>query len=120
MTSFTVRAFTILQLCSTLTQTLQVAGNCFLYAEDVEQLASPNCHSFRITYLDGQWVVYSCFFGGRIGGVVSFQGPNQEEWNTMEIIAPIRSKDWTVTTSQLYQPLRVRVEWNNSEAITPS
>lgn len=99
---------------------LQIAGNGFVHAEDIEALARPGCHSFRVTTLENEWIVYMSFFGGRIGGVVSLPGPNREEWNTMEVVTPIHSKDWTVTTSQLYQPLRVRIEWQNHEAIAPS
>ena len=97
-----------------------IAGNGFVHAEDVEDLARPGCHCFRITSLENEWVVYMSFFGGRIGGTVSFPGPNQEEWNTMEIVAPLHSKEWTATPSRLFQPLKVRVEWSKHEAITPS
>jgi HNH endonuclease len=99
---------------------LHIAGNGFVHAQDVEELARPGCHSFRITTLGNEWIIYMSFFGGRIGSAVSFPGPNREEWNTMEIVAPIHSKNWTITTSQLYLPLRVRFEWQNHEAITPS
>lgn len=97
-----------------------LASNGFVYAEDVAALARPGCHSFRITTLENEWIIYMAFFGGRIGGAVSFGGPNQEKWNTMDILAPIHSKAWTVTKSQLYLPLRVRIEWQNPEAISPS
>jgi hypothetical protein len=97
-----------------------IAGNGFVHAEDLEELARPGCHCFRITSLENEWVVYMSFFGGRIGSVVSFPGPNREEWNTLGIVAPIRAKNWTETKSRLYQPLRVRVDWSNHEAITPS
>jgi hypothetical protein len=97
-----------------------IAGNGFVHAEDVEELARPGCHSFRLTRLESEWIVYMSFFGGRIGGAVSFPGPTQEEWNTMEIVAPIHSKVWRVTKSRLYQPLKVRFEWSNHEAIMPS
>ena len=97
-----------------------VAGNGFVHAADVGELARPACHSFRITRLESEWIIYMSFFGGRVGAVVSFPGPNWEGWNTMEIVAPIHSKAWTVTTSQLYLPLKVRVEWSNHALISPS
>jgi HNH endonuclease len=99
---------------------LHIAGNGFVHVEDVEELTRPGCHSFRITTLGNEWVVYMSFFGGRIGSTVSFPGPNREEWNTMEIVAPIHSKEWKVTTSQLYLPLKVRFEWQDDKAIAPS
>jgi hypothetical protein len=97
-----------------------IEANGFVYAEDVEELAVPNCHSFRITTLDNHWIIYMSFFGGRIGGVVSFPGPNFEEWKTMKILAPIKSKNWTAVPSQVYQPLKARIEWSDQSAITPS
>jgi hypothetical protein len=116
----TFRAVTRFVLGRSHPQPLHVAPNGFVHAEDVAELAKPDSHSFRITYLEGQWIVYSCFFAGQLGAVVSFPGPNMEQWNTMEIAAPIRSKHWTVTTSKLCLPLRVHVSWSNSKAITPS
>lgn len=99
---------------------LHITGNGFVHVEDVDELARPGCHSFRITTLENEWIVYMSFFGGRIGSAVSFPGQNREEWNTMEIVAPIHSKEWMVTTSQLYLPLKVRIEWQNQKAIAPS
>ncbi|MBN1908234.1 MAG: hypothetical protein JW818_00715 [Pirellulales bacterium] len=99
---------------------IDIAGSGFVYAEDVEDLARPRCHCFRITSLEKEWVIYMSFFGGRVGSVVSFPGPNREDWNTMDIIAPLHSKEWTATPSQLFLPLKVRVEWSKHEAITPS
>ncbi len=97
-----------------------VAGNGFVHAEDVEELARPGCHCFRITSLENRWVVYMSFFGGRIGSTVSFPGSNREEWSTMTIVAPLHSKEWTATSSRLVLPLKVRIEWSKHEAIVPS
>lgn len=99
---------------------IDIAGSGFVHAEDVEDLARPGCHCFRITSLEKKWVVYMSFFGGRVGSVVSFPGPNQEDWNSMEIVAPLHNKEWTATPSRLFLPLKVRVEWSKHEAITPS
>src|SRR5207249_1379860 len=114
------RAVTRLILGKAHPQPMLIAGNGFVHAEGIQEIAQPGCHSFRLTYLDNKWLVYSSFFGGRIGSSVSFPGPNHEDWNTMDIVAPIHSKDWTKTTTKLYRPMRVRIEWSDSTAICPS
>ena len=58
-----------------------VAGKGFVYATGIEGLKAENpSHCFRIVYLKHEWLVYSRFFGGRIGAPISFPGPNHEEW----------------------------------------
>jgi hypothetical protein len=96
-------------------------SNGFVRAEDIKVIkGEKGAHTFRLVYLDRRWLVYSSFFGGRLGAVVHFPGPNKEEWNTADITAPIGRKDWTVTTSAIIQPLRVRIEWNDSARLCPS
>ena len=98
-----------------------IASNGFIRAADVDNLkAESSGHSFRLVYLNGEWIVYSSFFGGRIGAAVAFPGPNHEEWNTMNIIAPLHAKTWRVTTSSLLQPIKVYIEWSDSTKIIPS
>jgi hypothetical protein len=98
-----------------------VAGNGFVHAADIECIKEPNqAHSFRIVYLDGEWVVYSSFFSGRIGSVVSFPGPNHEEWGTMDIVAPLEGKEWCVKQYRVIQPIKARVEWSDITRIAPS
>jgi hypothetical protein len=95
--------------------------NGFVYALDVESISSNDaCHSFRLLHMDGFWHIYSSFFGGRIGSVVHLPGPNGEDWSCADIVAPLRSKNWTIKTGSVLQPLTVRVEWQRLEKIMPS
>lgn len=98
----------------------QIAANGFVHAKNVEELSRDGCHSFRITTLEEYWIVYMSFFGGRICSVATFPGPNYEEWGTMEIVAPLYSKQWIATPTSLIRPLRVQVEWSDQAAITPT
>lgn len=96
-------------------------NNGFVRAVDIEPLKSADkSHSFRLVYLNGSWMVYSSFFGGRIGAAVSFPGPNREGWNTMNVVAPLHDKNWQVVTSALLQPMRVHIEWSGLPKIAPS
>ena len=47
-------------------------------------------------------------------------GPNYEDWNCADIIAPLWSKEWTVRTSSILPLMKVRVEWNDAKVVTPS
>lgn len=95
--------------------------NGFVYASDVEKIkADKSAHSFRLLHMDGKWHVFSSFFGGRIGSFVRFPGPNGESWCCADVVAPLKSKDWTVTTSSVLQPLPVRIEWQDPAKIMPS
>jgi len=38
----------------------------------------------------------------------------------MNIVAPINSKNWTVTKGKIYQPFKVRIEWREARKISPS
>jgi hypothetical protein len=51
------------------------------------------------------------FFGGRIGAAVKFPGPNDDDWCTLDVTAPICSNDWTAYQSKLVIPSHPRVEW---------
>lgn len=98
-----------------------IASNGFVHAQDLVALnADKSGHAFRLTHLDGQWRFYASFFGGRLGAYVSFPGPNREDWQTLDVIAPLYSKDWRVTTSSLIQPIKVHVEWSDLNRIAPT
>jgi hypothetical protein len=60
------------------------------------------------------------FFGGRIGASVDFPGPNREAWNMADIVMPLRSGEYSFTTSKLLQPLPVRIETSDLRKIIPS
>jgi hypothetical protein len=95
--------------------------NGFVHAEDVQTIKAPgNAHSFRLVHMDGKWHVFSSFFGGKVGSYVRVPGPNHEAWRCADIVAPVRSKDWTVRTSSILPHMKVRVEWNDGRVITPS
>jgi len=98
-----------------------LAANGFVHAEDVQGISgAANEHAFRLMHTGQVWHVYSSFFGGRIGAHVRLPGPNHEEWRCANIVAPMKSKDWTIGTSPILQALKTRVEWNDSRTVTPS
>jgi hypothetical protein len=97
-----------------------IAANGFVHADDIQDIAQPGCHSFRITSIGNLWAVFSSYFGGRIGTAVTFQGPNHEDWGTMDIVSPIRSKIWCVSSLNICHPMKVRINWVDSRAITPT
>jgi len=95
--------------------------NGFVYPSDIESIKCPNGgHSFRLLYMDKQWHVYSSFFGGRIGTFIKFPGPNNEDWRSADICAPLKSKNWSKTTSNILQPFTVRHGWQDLKKIIPS
>jgi hypothetical protein len=95
--------------------------NGFVHAEDIQAIKAPGeAHSFRLVHMDQKWHVFSSFFGGRIGSYVRVPGPNCEGWCCANIVAPLKSKVWTVRTSSILPHMKVRVEWNDGRAVTPS
>jgi hypothetical protein len=95
--------------------------NGFVHAEDLHCIkAGDNDHSFRLMHVDGEWQVYASFFGGRAGAFVRVPGPNHEDWNSADIVVPIRSRKWEFTPSPILRPMSVRVAWQGSRALTPS
>lgn len=96
-------------------------SNGFTHAEDVREINAPeNAHSFRLVHMNAKWHVFSSFFGGKIGAYVQVPGVNRENWVCTDIVAPLRSKDWTVTTSSILPVMNARVEWNDSRVVLPS
>jgi hypothetical protein len=114
------RAIGVICGTNTLDPTL-LAQNGFVEASGIAELqASGQSHAFRLVHHDGHWLVYSSFFGGRIGAAVAIPGPNREEWNTLQVVAPLREKDWSVSTYKLLNPMRVRIEWSDLAKIAPT
>jgi hypothetical protein len=100
---------------------LMIANNGFVRAEDIKDIkCEGKCHSFRLVHLDGWWRLYASFFGGRIGALVHFPGPNWEKWNSATIVAPVGAKTWTFKESHIIQPMNVKIEWNDSGKLCPS
>ncbi len=64
--------------------------------------------------------VYASFFGGRLAAAVSFPGPNYEDWQTLDIVAPLHSREWQVKYSKVMQPISVRINWGSPEDIAPT
>ncbi len=96
-------------------------SNGFVHADDVRAIKGPQkSHSFRIFHMDGIWHVYSSFFGGQVGSYVQLPGPNHESWLSMDIVAPLGSKDWTMKNSNILQPMKAHVEWNDGRVVTPT
>jgi hypothetical protein len=95
--------------------------NGFTHAEDLQATKAPaNAHSFRLVFMNSKWHVFSSFFGGKIGAYVRGPGVNLESWICADIIAPLKSKEWKVTTSSILPVMKVRVEWNDSKVVVPS
>jgi hypothetical protein len=95
-------------------------ANGFVRAADIAPLGRfDGGHSFRLMHMDGHWHVYAAFFGGRIGSFVRFPGPNGESWCRADVHAPLKSKQWTIQTGSVLQPLRVHIEWRDPSTIIP-
>ncbi len=77
-------------------------------------------HSFRLIHDRGSWNVHFAFFGGRVGAFVRFRGPNRETWRTANVVSPIGSSEWQVSTTGLLLPLPCRIEWQDLNRIVPS
>jgi hypothetical protein len=93
----------------------------FVRANDIQPIKDDaGNHSFRLVHMDGHWRAYSSFFGGRIGSFVFFPGPNYEDWSCADIVAPLKSKSWVFKKSEIIQPLRVVVNWDDSTQVIPS
>jgi hypothetical protein len=103
------------------TEPILIAANGFVHAADLTNISAENkSHAFRLIHVDGEWRIYSSFFGGRIGAFVQFSGPNHENWNTMDVVAPLNSKAWSVKTSSIIQPIKVHIDWSDITKIAPS
>ena len=99
---------------------LLIKSNGFVAAEGVQSITPNKAHSFRLVNLDGVWHVWSSFFGGRMGAYVCFPGPNKESWNSLDVVAPLKTKDWQTKTSTLFLGLTAKVEWNDTGNLCPS
>lgn len=98
-----------------------LAASGFVRAADVQEIKDEGGgHSFRLLHVGSSWLVFSSFFGGRIGAAVHFSGPNREDWNTVDIVAPLGSKKWIVRPSPILKPLKATVEWQDSRKIIPT
>jgi len=92
----------------------------FVEPSELEQLHDKDGgHSFRITYDNQRWRVYSSFFGGKICSAVSIPGPHKESWLTTSIVLHPGSKDWHPTNSGLFQPIPVKLHHVDSSKIVP-
>jgi hypothetical protein len=95
--------------------------NGFVHVGDIQTIAAgDNAHSFRLVHIDKMWHIYSSFFGGKVGACVRVPGPNNENWRSADIVAPLYSKDWRIETSRLLYPMKVCVEWHDGTVVTPS
>jgi hypothetical protein len=93
----------------------------FLRAKDVVPINDAGGgHSFRLIHDAGHWFVFSSFFGGSVGAMVFFPGPNGEKWRCADIVAPIRSPKWSFKTFPLMQPFSYQVQLMGTREIMPS
>ncbi len=99
---------------------LVLLQNGFVHAEDIEEIkGKEDEHTFRLVHMDDVWHVFPSFFGGSIGAYVRIPGPNCEEWNCADIVAPIRSKNWSITTRRTLPVMKVHVEWRDPAKVIP-
>lgn len=87
-------------------------------------LSHSNCptdaHKFELSYFGG-WRLLAVFFGGRIGFLVGFPGPQVEADVRYEIVTPIKSGQWQVEKSELLLPQRnIPTLWDDLSAMIPS
>jgi hypothetical protein len=93
----------------------------FVAAADTAQIADgAGGHSFRLWHVNGIWGVFSSFFGGKVGSFVYFPGPNHEAWSCADIVAPLKTNQWTFTPKETVQPIGFQIRWRNGAEITPS
>lgn len=98
-----------------------IFANGFVPAADLAGMRAPDGgHAFRLTWLGKEWRVYSSFFGGRLAAAVSFPGPNREKWNTLHIVAPLKSKEWQVGFSPIMQPIATNAPWGGMQDLVPT
>jgi len=60
------------------------------------------------------------FFGGRVGAVVRFRGPNEEEWDSLDVAMPLGTEPPTTSVRTILHPLAVVVEWKDMAKVIPS
>jgi hypothetical protein len=55
-----------------------------------ELVCPPKSHKFRLTHdpTTNTWKMYASFFEGKAAACVNFTGPNNENWATMDVVAP--------------------------------
>lgn len=92
----------------------------FVNINGVKSIASEGAHCFRLFHSSRGWMVIGAFFGGKIGTVVRFPGPNFERWSVLDVTAPINSKTWTLSPSNLSIPGHLKVCWTSADEIMPS
>jgi hypothetical protein len=100
-----------------------IENSGYIFPEDMEGLkCNNNGHTIRVSYIDDGWHFYYSFFGGRIGFFIRISGPNNEDWQTTNILAPLKSKIWTITPSPIIQPINDRFNfgWSDLTKIIPS
>lgn len=101
-----------------------LASHGFVAPEEFSPLDCPSkCHTFRLVFdrQCGQWTLYASFFANRAAATVSFPGNNDENWNTLDIVVPIRSSaPWQSTSLRLFLPLKCRPNYLGYERIIPS
>ena len=93
---------------------LRIQQSGFIRHSDVATFAeSDGSHAVRFIWERGRWWAAFAFFGGRIGAMVNFPGPNQESWSVLYVKAPLYSNDWTNLKSSIPVFARYHVEWSD-------
>jgi len=100
-----------------------VIGSCgFVDAINVSDISSrpSKSHSLRLIFNRGWWQCWIAFFGGRIGAFVTFPGTHHQKWGMLDIVAPIKSRNWQTTESKFVMPLPRRINTTNYTTMVPS
>lgn len=84
----------------------------FIAPAGVTELACPSkSHKFRLTHdlSTNTWKMYASFFEGKAAAYVAFAGPNNEDWATIDIIAPYDRPMLSPSFDDWYRPLDTHV-----------
>lgn len=80
----------------------------FIDPSFVAELACPpRSHKFRLTHdlSANMWKMYASFFEGKVAAYVTFAGPNDESWATLDVVAPYDKPLLTPVFHNWYLPL---------------
>lgn len=100
-----------------------VIAKCgFVDASNISDIKSNSRkeHSLRMIFHGGLWWCWISFFGGRIGAFVAIPGSHNEEWGMLDVVAPIRSRNWHVSKRKFIAPLPHRINFLDYGTMVPS
>ena len=101
---------------------LNLQNNGFVTGDALSQFDCPiDAHKFQLVYSERRWRLVAVFFGGRIGTCVHFPGRQITDYIRYEVVAPVKSKEWTVNKSKIHLPSRpISTLWDDPSVMIPS